>query len=883
MSKIGSKGGAFSSGKKVMVLKIRKAIIIYPSLLTPAVVSGSDYIHLMLLEEKKKPLSVHDINWQLKIMPGLDVNKNYMDEPLFKDDPAKSKLIEIVSRKDLGDGIHDIDEKFWGMVDKRVVKLFKKAGLEQICKVRIQNSMMKEEGVYNAFWVYSADSRYQTMAIVPGSEASGEVRTLNHVVLGKCHPNELQDFFIQDVIGSLNGKKITEKGKYCFRVEEGDVDITTTDPANPVQSFHPLVYYNNLSYANIAHLSDLHVNSRQNILAKSKARVIDYSVEGDGGTEKERDRKISPEIGSMINVCSRNIKELLERMGGDKDVDILMLSGDLIDHIKNVYISEVEDFAKYSPGVKKVWETVALDDNYEERYQAFVDYISFYSLIVDFYRKYGKPIYVVSGNHDCYLEPYGIFPRVVSDWIEANPGIPADHNLTIYEAVLAFGDSTWDELKLPALRGFFKGSMYLDKLAWFYSVLTPFSDFMLQLPNQYLAGMAWGDEEDVKGDIFDDYQQGSWKQALGHLPRADLAISDKQLDMLGKARNKNKGIILTSHFTFVSYRDEVPFDINREGDVEYDIGWDPCKYDMGTFETHRKEVYEGYLAENPSRLQCVLTGHSHRKGLYTVLRVDKTWDNSVKTAVAKLTDFPKFASEGKRTDSVVIVSDSAGPVPRCNYKREFDGWGSDNPSGSKVVFGNDGSIYSIEPVKTSVRPRFAVAMDYMDVQTKHKVFSRIFSEPVDPREEQLFIRGKSGDGDIYAFSFWWDMFPKWLSKKIYLDKILLYAYIDPPGWMKIELKYKSERGKWVIEGPSDSKLFWQYMSPISKGAFLSVKFGSRSRTYLTQYDFSDHWNFPVEVKIEVKGNKKVYRLIKDSGKGSKFPDFNWRKKLDKYK
>ena len=69
------------------------------------------------------------------------------------------------------------------------------------------------------------------------------------------------------------------------------------------------------------------------------------------------------------------------------------------------------------------------------------------------------PAFLVSGNHDCYWYPYGMSPRVAAKtpgdgvfeagdkWYRtsgsglkrANEGIPADHNLTFYEAILTFG------------------------------------------------------------------------------------------------------------------------------------------------------------------------------------------------------------------------------------------------------------------------------------------------------------------------------------------------------------------------------------------------------------------------------------------------------------
>ncbi len=873
----GNKGGIFSSGNKGMILRIRKALIIYPSLLTPAVVTGSDYIYLLLLEEKKRPLGIHDINWQLKIMPGLDAGKNYIEEPLFKKNPEK--FIKITGREDLKnkDGIYGTGEQFSGIIDKRASKVFKKAGFEKVCSVRIHNSMMKDEGIYNAFWVYSADSRYQTMAIDPEFETSGKPRTLNHTVMGKCYANELQDLLIRDVVKRMNGPKIKERGCYAFEVKAKDVDTTRTNTLEPLQSYHPIFYYNNLNYAGIGHMGDIHLSSRQSLLSKSRARVIDYQKKDKEGVLEERDKNVSREIGSMVNICSRNLKELLDKMGNDPDIQIILISGDLIDYIRSLYMDDIDDFEKFQPTVKEIWDMVTVKGKFKDRYQKFVDNISIYSLIVDFYRnhRYRKPVFVVSGNHDCYREPYGIAPRIkitgVKTNIRANEGIPADHNLTIYEAILAFGDS-YREIKqetVSTTSSLFKKGEF----KWFYNVFTPFSDFAVCLPKQCLIGLGWGDEEDVIGGA-NDWAQGGW----GHLPRSDLAVSDKQLELVEKAISFKKKSILFSHFTFVSYREEIPFSHTDEGDVEFDSAWDANKWDMGTFETNRKPLYEKCLGKDRGKsIQCVMTGHSHRKGIYSILRVDYKGDNSVKTYATDFYKFDELKNSDKPLEPAVIVSDSGGSIPRYNMWGEFVRWGSDNPSGSKLTFHRDGSIADISCIKTSVKPRFVVALDYMDIFEK-RVIKEFVSQTVEICFEQL-------DDAEYNFKFWWRMIPEWMLKenKVWAKDIVIYTFVSKKsGWIKIQLGYNRGTGRWNIISRIDRYFFRKITSRKHEGNFLAVKFEKAPGTVLNQYDFSSYWTFPIQIRQKKSGDRKRY-ILKRSKKGAEIPNLGWRKNLEKYK
>jgi hypothetical protein len=62
-----------------------------------------------------------------------------------------------------------------------------------------------------------------------------------------------------------------------------------------------------------------------------------------------------------------------------------------------------------------------------------------------------KPIFLIAGNHENYADIYAISPRTKgtlsdkakeepgSGWRRANEGVPADHNLSIYEACLMYG------------------------------------------------------------------------------------------------------------------------------------------------------------------------------------------------------------------------------------------------------------------------------------------------------------------------------------------------------------------------------------------------------------------------------------------------------------
>lgn len=569
----------------------------------------------------------------------------------------------------------------------------------------------------------------------------------------------------------------------------------------------------------------------------------------------------SPELGKMINVTARNIKELFDRVGSDSSIHAMVIGGDLIDFIKMLWPDGT------AATVKQVWDQVALDDAYESRYQDYVDYISFYTLIVYFYRRYQKPVFVVTGNHDAYALPYGISPRVA--WVRANAGIPADHNLTIYEAILAFGE-TYDEIKE-------RGTFHAERLKWFYSILTPFSDYLIDFPWQTLVGLAWGEQEDM-------LDPPGMDQGFGHLPRSDDAITDKQLELFQSGIARGKRLILTSHFTFVSYIENIPMNGTDEGDVEFDSFWDAGDYDQGTFETNRKPLYETHLGTQRS-VQVVLTGHSHRRGFYTINRVDYAGDNSVKTSYYDYSDLARARSSGAPVYPIVIVTDSAGPLPRCNKQGEFNGQGSDRAAGAKISFDAGGEIASIEPLRTTPKPRFAVGVDYYDllennptIGTHDRVIARFETDNFSIEDEH---RGRVD----YKFDI---RFLTHIAQLIYVDDIYIYTYATPIGeWVRIRLRYNGA-GRWVINRGRDAQTFFNFVAGNNdRTNFLSIKF-SKKIDLVAQYDFDTRWNFEFQVEDDESGGglfgdytDKKYLINRDTDR-AEIPDFDWRKGFAKY-
>jgi hypothetical protein len=821
------------------------AIILYPVLLTPASVVGNEDLELMLLmREDAGTLTVEDVNRQLKLLPGLDPMKRYADFPLFADDPASHITLESIPFRSGGGSSgssvasHD---RFEGLISPYAFSDLLSTGLAgqrfggPLYRVRISNPPFP-------------------FAVVTD-------RAHNVRAAGKVTAVETHDLHMRQVIYPRHGPRIAERGMYCFAVGSRDVSMTHIDLNDPVQAYHPVFLYPSLEFANYGFLSDIHVSSRQQILAKTEARVIDY--QDASGTPQ--DTAVSPHLGPIVNVCSENLKTILRRMGrSGSGVDIVLVGGDLIDYNRNAYARSLRGIS-----TTQVWTHLALDDDYQDDYQAYVDFIAFYSIVVDFYRRFGKPIFALTGNHDCYAEPYGISPRV--GWVRANAGIPADHNMTLYEAILSFGE-TYGEIKD---RSNFKPHWY----RWFYTVLTPFSDFAVKLPRQYLTGLGWGYEEDLLDAPGTDH-------GFGHLPRADEPISNAQLALVERAVGSGKKVILFSHFTFVSYMESIPMQPRTEGDVEFDTFADFGDHDLGTFERNRQRLYEEIIARD-RRIQVAFTGHSHRHGLYLVTRADYFGDNSVKTL---LYDFPEFATAVREQpdalEPAIIVSDSAGPVPRYNFRGEFQGQGSCAPGGSMVTFDAAGDIAGVRAVSARVKPRFVVAVDFLDVVEEEDVITAFDSDSVSTRDETI------GDVERYAFDVQLNGLVVRLSANRRNPPLVTIAdlrlYCKPGAsddWERIVMSHDKSAGRWVIDG-SDVRTFRRTMAfHRGSGLFMAVRFQCASAFFRNLYDFDSYWTFPCRVRTRTSGglvwqNRRYF--IERTSPEKEVPDFDWRRRLPEY-
>ncbi len=820
-----------------------RAVILYPALLTPLVYSEGRGEWLELLMAADRTLTPEVVNTQLKLSYGLKASKVHNPTALFG---GATGNIEVEAAIFERDGIIKTHLDFSGILHQSARDYLEQNGLIYYYRVRVRAKLLLDDGDRRL-----SSANMQSKASEFDSSANRE-RIEKHA--GRRHAIT-QDAIIRSMITRRVGShtSLPEKGLYSFVATKEGIDLSQVDILEPIQSYHPVFVFSGPSafdYANLGHLSDIHVNSRLDLLSKSPARVIDYDETTELAFVDE-----SPVIGQRITRTGQNFFQLLSQLGAS-NAHAILIGGDLVDHIKNAYSQEM--LKAPAPTAGEIWNAVDLnqsDKNYNKSHPAYLDFIAFYSLLISFYRSARKPVFCISGNHDCYLEAFGISPRIGP--IRANAGIPADLNLTLYEALLVFGRSFDVSFDLENLRRNFQP----DFLDWFYTVFTPFSDWWVKFPKQSLVGLAWGEGEDMVSDrlnVWDTAAMLSESQGwTSHLPRAKKGVSDEQLALLtaATAEREQRKVVLVTHFTVLSYLEGIPLsdrsDRMEPHKGELRIIW-PGDYGMGTFELNRADVLQMLFNK---KIQCVVTGHSHRRALYQLGPAKRPLFGVLNPRETAAYSYDPNLYAGRISEPAIVVSDSGGPYPRYNFSGEFMGWGSDKPSGTLVEFdAASGAIKKLHVSKCNCpKPRIAVAMDYLDID-KGEVFKRHIAAT------DWFSIAKEGESPYVLRIMLKDHVTKVL--RITIARILLLGKVkaDEP-WIRLSLTYQGRSAdgsmSWVVPH-EDTTSFKRWVMAADGNCFIAFKLSVDAQNPLSsQYSFDDYWIMQVSCSSEDDGTRSA--------------------------
>lgn len=849
------------------------AIMLYPAFGTPAIVTDDGVLTLLLLANftSSSPRSAV-VNAHLRAVPweGNNIGQIKRDlltsseilpeqffTPLFSTQKDAIANIRVEQANMTSDGIVECDRIFLTLY-KPVIDRYD-SQLRPI-KVFITLPQSFQEGFYNLFWI--------------NRSGDYEDHCLQEALQPKPSEESDRNLVGPGIIRDMTGGKPIVCG---FKLDPEQPILTEPDTSMPVCSFHPF-FYKKKHFFNVGHVADLHIASRTSILKRSPAKVIEAE-------EFES-------IGNMVHDPYVTVSDLFDKMGTDPKVDIVFVAGDLIDYIKSFYPTEPNKQAYPSlyRTPQGIWEAIGVADRDEAnaKYQDSVDFLTFYSLLLRFYQKYHKPVFVISGNHDPYYWPWGVSPRVTFMNIKANAGIPADANLTFYEIILAYGNK-YDVVVETS-------NFIASKFEIFFSLFTPILDFAMLLPRFNLIGLSWGMREDIIDAqiILRDIPiigplwglgGGGDTQGIGHLPRSEDAVSDRQLKIINYAVNRSgTKNLLCSHFTFASYLEQIPFlDQHNQpvqGRIEFDTGWNSSEFDMGSFETNRKILYETYFLPTP-KLHYVLTGHSHRRGLYQITRVDYSGKNHINLVPRDYDQVNQF------NGTKIIVPDSAGNLPRINTQGEFMGWSSARSSFTRMVLNDVGDIESLDAIETTnpkAWPRIAVAFDYLFIVQSIDVIDSFESEQM-------------SEGDLFSkpnlqFTL------RWIEpmRALNIDALSLYAYFDG-RFNRVQASCNKQSDGSILcnfdfKNSAFAERFKRVAASTTRRTFISIQFhpvhgvGWNHFRYDSPYTYEvmlDHrwvlWNNYFAICRPRDSTEDLESFIGDPDTYDDIPDWQWRQSL----
>ena len=651
-----------------------------------------------------------------------------------------------------------------------------------------------------------------------------------------------------DMINQLTGYTIKAEGQFDF----------TPDAKLALSNHHP-IYFTDAPKLNMGQLTDIHVSSRQIPMKICNAQVLP----GD---------KSSPKLGSLLNVGFETFKDLLDQMGKDEDIHLLALTGDLIDFNQNFDpLAAGKDWQTQFQRPAALWNWMDPrhylgKDRDVRTYPFYIDMLTIYSLLHYYVTTYKKPIVMLTGNHEAYEMPYGVSPRLgqfggrtPEGFKAVNEGIPADHNLTTYEAALLYGPTYYH------FENFWNfEARYLE---WFYMMFNPLSDFSFTYDSgaakQSFTALEWEDSE----QYIENAARGG-----GTLPRATRAISNLQLELL-KESSKTKAEqdrVLLTHFTFISYGYD--YQITQSGEVNYNDTitpghWGMSQFEEGTFIQNRKATYEMLYDGDFTH---VFSGHSHRAGFYVMTGKTGAFSSNVNVKGYLIEDKPSLnptqvTAAGKAR---FIVGASGGPIPVQNHYKEqgengkavgLGCWSLDYPSGNVLKFAAD-TLQLKRSSLTTAKPRFAVALSFFNV--KNRVFKTFESGRKGERSEGEFeIRMHDG-----------------LPKENFIKAIKLLVYhVDeqqkPPvkEWQAYDMD-ATAKGPHTLRAMIGDPERWLALKERAldtqtreRKVFLAITFTEAlaNRVGYRQYNYDSPWIFPI--KLIDKKKEMARDAVLDAG------------------
>jgi len=447
-----------------------------------------------------------------------------------------------------------------------------------------------------------------------------------------------------------------------------------------------------------------------------------------------------------------------------------------------------------------------------------------------------------------------------------NEGIPADHNLTIYEACLIYGPS-FPQVAKPF-------NFVPENYDWFFTLFTPLADFRINFGNQTLIGLDWGDSEimvnlDMSGKEAwaTPWNTDALLGAVSGLPRSDKSINEKQKELIEEARQSGKVVMLFSHFTLINYDTPVPLSHVSKKFIASDDVFN--EYTKGTFSRERNWLY----SRLNNGIHYTLSGHSHRSAVYCLNNTDHSslhvngYQPEELNGKNDAADTEHVKLFKNRNLSRITVSSCGGPIGIQNIRGELYGWNLMPPSGTLVDIKADGARelqrVAVKKYKQG-KPRFCVALDFVQVHKKKQIVAWI-------------PKGEAGH--------YWLIIGNIAEAKPFIAALTFYIWDNKKNKFK---KYLTA----ISSAPNSACLYNCYIEDFRDFFEMGISRSSADRRVFAQLDFDhslagnpmySHYNFndPWIFRVDVTSNGDAQPFIAPSTGGrAEVPDWGWLAKVN---
>ncbi|MGL1900908.1 MAG: metallophosphoesterase [Fibrobacterales bacterium] len=893
-------------------------VIVYPSLGSPEIVFVDETISVVVLLDKELPYETDEekdtthkrICKCLSLFSKEQLHKIYVNES-FKTlgHVTSDTVVDVKSLQDSfaatqSEGyylVSDSEKNFEAMLNPRVIEYYMNG---EIAGQETQNDLLQSKPLAYPYLI-TLDAK----KVFKGSSAQLYFywKMLDDKSYTLKNDRSKEDAYTSWIFrnrtldGDDNlfiGKKIVEDsdGVLNAGIEKEkdlrkDQEVFTTEPSLGVYNIfdfkfqdklellplHPVFYYHEKARKlNTAFVSDLHVVSRLQVMKHTDLRVIP------GVT----DDSVSPPIGKQIEPHGESLQTILNAIGKSA-ADILVVGGDLVDFAQDAYPGLESALSKVSKGkkipdcggvdYKEVSKLLSFTSDDKDHYQHGVDLGMMFLMFAEFMEKHKKPVLILSGNHDAYEKPFGISPRGLKDYVGdvklANEGIPADANLSIMEACLAYGEN------YGAVE---KNFNFTPEIMDFYSFLfSPVTTYTSKIGLLQILSLDWMEEEDMIS---------SGSSVIGCLP-----VATKNLNQIEMAQVVNPFFnyiedssltsVVLSHYTWVCY--DAGANVLLDGakrSFKVGDGVNSTDFNIGTCKINRIPFYTKFKEQ---KIDFCFSGHAHRAGVYKLKDFQGSEVSMLGLPVEKQNKFDSLAEKPLKKP-VFLVADSAGPIPRENNAGEFGGWGSNSPAGLLLAFNDSGKgrKFSIERVSARVKPRLSVSMDYMELMKENDFDSswwwNFWVDKINLKitggdtEEEIAPEAKKYSVDI-TFSKENNIvnnLPNWFL----LNSISYVVYYnDKTGKKKVQLKVFKDGDDWFLEDEA-GKLGWLMETnreKVKSESFLSTSYKIGKNDFKAGQIYNT--SFPsvmfASSKLDKKWFKDVFTLeIKKEGSWTKYPD-----------